>query len=65
MAPVRVIMYYPKTEQGKNELARRVAVVHADAVTQRLKSLPCPERQKLDLLNAVIDTVSEKINNTP
>lgn len=57
MAPVNVIVYYPKTEEGKEELAKRVAEVHADAVIRRLKSLNCPTRQKLELLDAVVDTV--------
>lgn len=59
MAPVNVIVYYPQTEDGKEELARRVAEVHADAVIRRLKSLNCPNRQKLELLDAVIDTVQK------
>lgn len=56
MAPVNMIVYYPQTEKGKEELARRVAEVHADAVVRRLKSLNCPTRQKLELLDAVMDT---------
>ncbi|MDY4489561.1 MAG: hypothetical protein SPE19_03435 [Candidatus Faecousia sp.] len=56
MAPVNVIVYYPKSEEGKEELARRVADVHAAAVNQRLKSLNCPTSQKLALLDAVIET---------
>ena len=56
MAPVNVIVYYPKTEEGKEELARRVADVHAAAVNQRLKSLNCHTSQKLALLDAVIET---------
>ena len=56
MAPVNVIVYYPKTEEGKEELARRVADVHAASVNQRLKSLNCPTSQKLALLDAVIET---------
>ncbi len=60
MAPVNVIVYYPKTEEGKDELARRVADVHASAVTQCIKSLNCPDRQKLELLDAVIETASQK-----
>ena len=39
------------------ELAKRVSDVHAAAVTQRIKSLNCPTSQKLELLNAVIETV--------
>ena len=56
MAPVNVIVYYPKTEEGKEELARRVADVHAAAVNQRLKSLNCPTSQKRARLDAVIET---------
>lgn len=56
MAPIQVIVYYPKTEAGKEELARRVSDVHATAVNQRLKSLNCPTSQKLELLDAVIKT---------
>ena len=56
MAPIHVIVYYPKTEAGKEELARRVSDVHATAVNQRLKSLNCPTSQKLELLDAVIKT---------
>ena len=59
MAPIRVIVYYPKTEAGKEELARRVSDVHAAAVNQRLKSLNCPTSQKLALLDAVIETRKE------
>ena len=60
MAPVNLIVYYPKTEEGKAELARRVSDVHASAVNQRLKSLNCPTKQKLDLLDAVIETIKER-----
>ena len=56
IAPIHVIVYYPKTEAGKEELARRVSDVHATAVNQRLKSLNCPTSQKLELLDAVIET---------
>ena len=59
MAPINVIVYYPKTEEGKEELARRVSDVHAAAVNQRLKSLNCPTGQKQELLDAVIETVKK------
>ena len=36
-APINVIVHYPKTEQGKRELAERVAGVHADMVNQKIK----------------------------
>lgn len=58
--PVEVVFYYPKTEAGKEELARRVAEVHADAVVRRIKELNCPTSQKLELLDAVIATAKER-----
>lgn len=60
MAPIHLIVYHPKTEEGKEELARRVSDIHAGAVTRRLKSLNCPTKQKLDLLDAVIETVKAR-----
>ena len=60
MAPINLIVYYPKTEEGQLELANRVSDVHAAAVTQRIKSLNCPTSQKLELLDAVIETVKER-----
>ena len=60
MAPINLIVYYPKTEEGQIELAKRVSDVHAAAVTQRIKSLNCPSSQKLELLDSVIETVKER-----
>ena len=60
MAPVKVIVYHPKTEEGKEELAKRVADVHAASVIQRLKALNCPTHQKQELLDAVIETVKKR-----
>lgn len=60
MVPVKLTVYYPKTEEGKKELARRVSDVHAAAVTQRLKSLNCPTQQKLSLLESVIITIAQQ-----
>ena len=60
MAPINLLVYYPKTEEGQMELAKRVSDVHAAAVNQRLKSLNCPTSQKLELLDAVINTAKER-----
>lgn len=53
-----MIVHYPKTEEGKRELAERVAGVHADMVNQHIKKLNCPSDQKVQLLDAVIKSVS-------
>ena len=57
---IHVIVYYPKTEAGKRELAERAACVHADMVNQAIKKLNCPSKQKVQLLDAVIKAASEK-----
>ena len=60
MAPINLIVYYPKTEEAQIELAKRESDVNAAAATQRIKSLNCPTSQKLELLDAVIETVKER-----
>ena len=57
---VNVIIYYPKSEKGKDDLARYVSDVHASAVNQHLKLLDCPTQQKLNLLDAVIETAKAR-----
>ena len=59
-ALINIVVYYPKTEAGIAELARRVAEVHADVVNYKLKQLNCPTSQKIELLEAVIETVKER-----
>lgn len=63
-APFKLIVHMPQTAEGKAELAKRVASVHADAVTQRVKLLPCPTAQKLALLDSILKTAKEK-NSSP
>lgn len=55
---IHVIVHYPKTEQGKRELAERVASVHADMVNQSIKKLNCPSEQKIQLLDIVLIAAS-------
>ncbi len=53
-APVHLITYFPRTEDGQTELARRIAELHAEAVLQRIQTLSCPTEQKRALLDAII-----------
>ena len=59
-APIHVIVHYPKTEEGQLELAMRAAGVHADMVNSVLKKLECPASQKVQLLDAVIETAKKR-----
>ena len=56
---INVIVHYPQTEEGRRELARRVAGVHADMVSQYIQKLDCPTEQKEKLLDAVIETAKK------
>lgn len=58
-------MHCPQTEAGKQELARRVASVHADAVNRKLRRLTCPTQQQQLLLAAVIHTAGEEVTQDP
>ena len=54
-APFELVVYYPKDEKGKKELAERVAEVHAESVLQMVHKLDCPTKQKLQLLDEVVE----------
>ena len=53
-APIKVKMYLPQSEAGRQELARRVAGVHADAVVAKVKGLPCSTEQKQALIDCIL-----------
>ena len=55
-APIEVVVHYPKTKEGWDELGKRVATAHANYVIEKIDRLNCPTWQKLELLQAVIDT---------
>ena len=50
-----VVVHYPKTRRGWDELGKRVATAHANYVIEKSTRLNCPTWQKLRL-QAVIDT---------
>ncbi|MFI3250087.1 MAG: hypothetical protein R3Y07_03910 [Eubacteriales bacterium] len=52
---MKVYTYHPKNVERKEELAKRVAEVHAKVVVDYVKNLPLnPKEQKL-LLQKIID----------
>ena len=63
-APIRVKVYAPQTQDGKIELSKRVAQIHADAVTRRIKDLNCPTYQKLQLVDAIIQAIRNRMDKT-
>ncbi len=49
--PIKIIVHYPQTQQGKQELAQRLADVHADAVVSAINKLDCPPDVKIGTTN--------------
>lgn len=43
-------------------MTKRVSEVHASAVIQRIKALNCPTKQKLELLDTIIDDAKKRRN---
>lgn len=60
-APINIIVHYPTTEEGWRELKQRVASVHADAVINSVSKLKCPLRDKIRLLDAIIEDAKRGI----
>lgn len=48
-----VIVHYPKGREAQQELAKRVADVHAQTVIEMVKSMTFPTEQKVQLIHAV------------
>ena len=59
--PVNLITHFPHTEEATAELARRAATIHADAVLRQIKELSCPVEQKMELLEAVVQTAAQTL----
>jgi len=51
-------MHYPTTTSGKNELSKKVAAVHTEAILNKLRSTPCPKEQKLELIANIKQALS-------
>ena len=50
---MNIIVHYPKSAELSEELEKRVATVHIDAVTTHINSLSCPKSQKLLLFEDI------------
>ncbi|MDR1771231.1 MAG: hypothetical protein LBS02_11410 [Hungatella sp.] len=53
---MNMIVYQPKTEEGRNELKKKSAILHSQAVLQYIQQLPCPNDQKQALIEELHTT---------
>lgn len=55
--PIDLVIYTPQTPEGKLELSRRIAEIHADVTIRRIKELNCSASQKVQLVNALVQAI--------
>lgn len=51
---IQIIVHYPQTLEKQQELEKRVAIVHAQAVGKYIERLTCPTKQKAILFDQII-----------
>ena len=50
---IEIIVHYPEDKEKQRELAKRVALVHAQTIAERLATLSCPVEQKVALYDEI------------
>jgi hypothetical protein len=56
---LNVIIHFPKTSSGKQELQNKVANVHVEGAKNYIQQLPCPKEQKVELFEALKQASNE------
>ena len=51
--PLKIVMHYPKSEEGMRQLTQRVAQAHADAVIHKVNGTRGSVRERIELMKAV------------
>lgn len=51
--PFKIVMHYPKTEEGIRQLTQRVAQAHAGAVIHKVNGTRGSVRERIELMKAV------------
>lgn len=50
---MNIILHFPKTEKGVQELQKRVAEIYAEAISHYLQTINCTQEQKRTLIEKV------------
>lgn len=58
---MEIIVHYPETPEKQALLDTRVAKFHAQFVKNRIKKLHCPTWQKLKLIDAIAEIITEDV----
>ena len=54
--PIKLVMHYPKTEEGIRQLSQQVAEAHAEAVIHKISSTSSV-KEKIAMMQAVANAV--------
>ena len=58
---MEVIIHLPRSKEGQEELAKRVATVHAQLIYNYISRLECSTEQKVALLDAIQENIHDEI----
>ena len=53
-APVPLTVCHPQTQEAQDALAKQLAQLYAETVSQKIQALPWSPQQKRELLDAVL-----------
>lgn len=58
--PFKIVMHYPKTEEGMRQLTQRVAHAHADAVIHKVNGTRGSVRERIELMKTVTNAAKSE-----
>lgn len=58
--PIKLVMHYPKTEEGMRQLSLRVAQAHAEAVIHKISSARSSVKEKIAMMQAVTSAAKKE-----
>ena len=58
---MEVIIHLPRSKEGQEELAKRVATVHAQLIYNYISRLECSTEQKVAPLDAIQENIHDEI----
>lgn len=54
--PIKLVIHYPKTEEGTRQLSQQVSQAHAEAVIHKINSTRSSVKEKIAMMQAVANT---------
>ena len=58
---MEVVIHLPRSKEGQEELAKRVAPVHAQLIYNYISRLECSTEQKATRLDAIQENIHDEI----